>query len=69
MTLNNDLFQQLKLLGVPKEMAVPIKTKHLTKPKPAPIGLELLLSKIPTEPYYQDKTKTFILFKDDPCKS
>ena len=64
MSINNNSFQ-LKLIGSLQEMSVSTKTKHNAKPKTAPIGLELLLSKIPTESYFQNKTKTFVLFKED----
>ena len=67
MNITNDSFQ-LKLLGALQEMPVPTKTKHHAKQKPASTGLEQLLSQIPTEPYFQDKTKTFTLFKEDSLK-
>lgn len=67
MSINSDSFQ-LKLLGALQEMPVSTKTKHRAKSKPSPVGLEPLLSQIPAEPYFQNKEKTFILYKEDSLK-
>ena len=62
-----DLFP-LKLLGVPQEMPVLAKEQFKIKPREAQVGLIPLLSKIDAEPYFEDKTKSFILFKEDTLK-
>lgn len=67
MNITNDLFQ-LKLLGAPQGMSTLTKTKHHAKPKTAPIGLAPLLSQIDAKPYFQDKAKSFVLFKEDSLK-
>jgi len=67
MSINNDLFQ-LKLLGAPQEMPTLTKTRPHAKSKITPIGLSPLLSKIDAKPYYEDKTKAFVLYKDDTLK-
>ena len=67
MSINNDLFQ-LKLLGAPQEMSTLTKTRLHTKPKTTTTGLSPLLSKIEATPYYEDKTKSFVLFKEDSLK-
>jgi len=68
MSLNNDVFQQLKLLGAPQEMATTTKARPHIKPKTGPQGLSPLLSQIAAKPYFQDKTKTFNLFKENSLK-
>jgi len=67
MSLTNDLFQ-FKLLGAPQEMPTLTKTRSHAKPETTPTGLSPLLSKIDAKPYYEDKTKSFILYKDDTLK-
>jgi len=67
MNATNDLFQ-FKLLGVTHEMPTLTKTRPNAKQKTASAGLSPLLSKIETKPYYEDKTKTFVLFKEDSLK-
>ena len=62
-----DLFP-LKLLGVPQEMPVLTKGKFRVKSKETQVGLIPLLSRIDAEPYFEDKTKSFILFKEDTLK-
>jgi len=62
-----DLFP-LKLLGVPQEMPVLTKEQFKAKTRESQVGLISLLSKIDAEPYFQDKTKSFILFKEDTLK-
>jgi len=62
-----DLFP-LKLLGVPQEMPVSTKEQFRVKPREAQVGLMSLLSRIDAEPYFEDKTKSFILFKEDSLK-
>ena len=62
-----DLFP-LKLLGVPQEMPVLTKEQFRVKPREAQVGLIPLLSKIGAESYFEDKTKSFILFKEDTLK-
>lgn len=67
MSITNDLFQ-LKLLGAPQEMPTLTKARPQTKSKTASTGLSPLLSKIDAKPYYEDKTKSFVLYKDDTLK-
>lgn len=62
-----DLFP-LKLLGVPQEMPVLTKEQFKAKPRETQVGLMLLLSKIDADPYFEDKTKSFVLFKEDTLK-
>ena len=62
-----DLFP-LKLLGVPQEMPVLTKEQFRVKLIETQVGLIPLLSKIDAEPYFEDKTKSFILFKKDTLK-
>jgi site-specific DNA-methyltransferase (adenine-specific) len=64
MNITNDLFK-LKMLGATQEMSTLTKTKPHIRPTAASTGLSPLLSKIDAKPYYEDKTKTFVLFKED----
>lgn len=62
-----DLFP-LKLLGVPQEMPVLTKEQFRVKPRETHVGLMPLLFKIDAKPYFEDKTKSFVLFKEDTLK-
>jgi site-specific DNA-methyltransferase (adenine-specific) len=67
MSINSNLFKS-NLLEALQEMSTATRTHQHTASKPTQIGLSSLLSKIDAIPYYEDKTKTFVLYKDDTLK-
>jgi len=67
MSVNNNLFKP-NLLEALQEMSTATKTRQRIASKPTQIGLSSLLSKIDARPYYEDRTKTFVLYKDDTLK-
>jgi site-specific DNA-methyltransferase (adenine-specific) len=67
MSINSNLFNS-NLLEALQEMSIATKTRQHITSKPTQIGLSPLLSQINAAPYFEDKTKTFVLYKDDTLK-